>query len=44
MQVTRTSEEQRLDQQRMMLSINHKGIIQSVNPGSCWLPQYQAQA
>lgn len=33
-QVTRATEEQHQDQQRMLLSINHKGIIVAVNPGA----------
>jgi hypothetical protein len=33
MQVTKASEDQRLDQHRMLLGINHKGNIVSVNAG-----------
>jgi len=33
LQVNKANEEQRLDHQRMLLSVNHKGVILGVNPG-----------
>jgi len=33
LQVSKANEEQRLDQQRMLLSVNHKGFILGVNQG-----------
>jgi hypothetical protein len=35
LQVAKATEEQRLDQLRMLLGVNHKGVIVSVNPGEC---------
>lgn len=32
-QVAKATEEQRLDQHRMLLGVNYKGVIVSVNPG-----------